>query len=88
MPPHARPFASFLAGSLGNRHSSCDTGLHSGLHSGLHALTGGPAMRAPQPCPARAAALDLLQGFALPEACNIESWLDRIEARNGREARP
>lgn len=80
MPPHARPFASSLAGSLGNRHSSCDTG--------LHALTGGPAMRAPQPCPARAAALDLLQGFALPEACNIESWLDRIEARNGREARP
>jgi len=39
-------------------------------------------------CPARALALDLLHGFSLPEACNIESWLDRIEIRNGREARP
>jgi hypothetical protein len=29
-----------------------------------------------------------LYGFSLPEACNIESWLDRIEIRNGREARP
>ena len=40
------------------------------------------------PCPARAAALDLLQALALPEACNVESWLDRIESRNGRELRP
>lgn len=39
-------------------------------------------------CQERAIALDLLQGFSLPEACNVEAWLDRIEARNGREARP
>jgi hypothetical protein len=39
-------------------------------------------------CPARALALDVLQGFAVPDACNIEAWLDRIETRNGREARP
>ncbi|MCD1627219.1 MAG: hypothetical protein ACU0B7_14010 [Paracoccaceae bacterium] len=39
-------------------------------------------------CPARALALDVLHGFSLPEACNVEAWLDRIETRNGREARP
>lgn len=40
------------------------------------------------PCQDRALALDLLQGFSLPEACNVETWLDRIESSNGREARP
>ena len=39
-------------------------------------------------CQARAAALDLLQDFSLPENCSVEAWLDRIEARNGREMRP
>ncbi|MFD1194420.1 hypothetical protein ACFQ3C_07040 [Seohaeicola saemankumensis] len=33
-------------------------------------------------------ALDLLQGLSLPDACNIETWLDRIEYTNGRGSRP
>lgn len=37
---------------------------------------------------ARAVALELLQDFALPEACNIETWFDRIETRALREVRP
>ncbi len=37
---------------------------------------------------ARAVALELLQDFALPEACNIETWFDRIETRAMRELRP
>lgn len=53
-----------------------------------HTAPVSPAAHAPLPCPARAAALDLLHAFALPEACNVESWLDRIEAQNGREVRP
>lgn len=39
-------------------------------------------------CQDRALALDLLQEFAVPDVCNVEAWLDRIEARNGREVRP
>lgn len=39
-------------------------------------------------CQDRASALDLLQDFAVPDVCNVEAWLDRIEARNGREVRP
>jgi|GEM_PF-4204639 len=46
------------------------------------------AMPVQPACPARAFALDLLQGFSMPEACNIESWLDRIEMCNGRQVRP
>lgn len=45
-------------------------------------------MRPHAPCPARAAALDLLHGFAFPDAFSVEVWLDRIESRNGRELRP
>ena len=40
------------------------------------------------PCLARAVARDLLHAFSLSDACNVELWLDRIEARLGREARP
>ncbi len=40
------------------------------------------------PCLERAVALDLLHAFSLSDACNVELWLDRIEARLGREARP
>lgn len=42
----------------------------------------------PALCPDRASALDLLQDFAVPDVCNVEAWLDRIDARNGREVRP
>lgn len=36
---------------------------------------------------ARAAVLEMLQDFSLPEACNIETWFDRIEMSAGPEAR-
>lgn len=39
-------------------------------------------------CHARAAALEMLHDFSLPETCNVEAWLDRIEASHGREMRP
>lgn len=42
----------------------------------------------PALCPDRASALDFLQDFAVPDMCNVEAWLDRIETRNGREVRP
>lgn len=47
-----------------------------------------PPVRMVTPCQERAVALDLLHGFSLPDACNVEAWLDRIEASNSREARP
>ncbi|HEY9019227.1 MAG: hypothetical protein QUV10_14175 [Paracoccaceae bacterium] len=53
-----------------------------------HSITDRLAAPVPSPCPARAAALDLLHDFALPDACNVEFWLDRIEARTSREIRP
>jgi hypothetical protein len=45
-------------------------------------------MRPHAPCPARAAALDLLHGFAFPDAFSLELWLDRIESRNQQERHP
>lgn len=46
------------------------------------------AMPLHAPCPARAAALDMLHDFSLPDAFSVEIWLDRIESRHGREMRP
>jgi hypothetical protein len=41
-----------------------------------------PIMASTQaPCHERSAVLDLLQGFSLPDACNLECWLDQIEGR-------
>lgn len=41
----------------------------------------------PQTGHARAAVLEMLQDFSLPDACNIETWFDRIETRARQEAR-
>ena len=53
-----------------------------------HFLTDRPTKPVHPTCHERGVALDLLQGFSLPDACSIEHWLDRIEALNGREMRP
>ena len=39
-------------------------------------------------CHGRAAALDMLHDFSLPDSLSVEAWLDCIEGRNGREMHP
>jgi hypothetical protein len=45
------------------------------------------SLRPPMHCHARAATLDQLHDFSLPDAVNVELWLDRIDARRDREVR-
>lgn len=46
-----------------------------------------PARTHAASCFARAATLDLLHDFSIPDAVNVEFWLDRIDMRRDNEVR-